>query len=113
MLHVMTHVQPPLLTYLQCMINFVHSALWSWDIIEYLRQLPREQLVRATTSLSDPRMALQQAALEGKEEGEIVQHKEEVLCQHLSKSLKAWTEWNEAGQNVGGVSDTHSSCESP
>ena len=81
-------------------------------MVEYLRQLPKEQLVRNASSLTDPRMALQQAVLEGKEEAEIVRRKEEVLCQHLNKSLKAWMEWNEAGWNVGGASDTHSSRES-
>ena len=95
------------------MINFVHSALWSWDVVEYLRQLPREELVRTASSLTDPRMALQQAVLEGKEEVEIVRHKEKVLCQHLNKSLKAWMEWNEAVGNVGGANDTHSSREFP
>ena len=108
----MTHVQLPLLSTYTLMINLVHSALWSWDLVEYLRQLPREQLVRTASSSTDPRMALQQAVLEEKEEAEIVRHKEEVLCQHLNKSLEAWMEWTEAEWNVGGASDTHSSRES-
>ena len=78
-------------------------------MLEYLRQLSREQLVRVASSFTgNPKMALQRTVLEGGGEREVMRCKEEVLSQHLSKSLETWVGWNKAGQRV---SDAYSTRE--
>lgn len=80
-------------------------------MVEYMRQLSMEEVLRVGSILGEPRLALYQAVLAGKEESEIVRCKEEVLRLHLSESLKMWLEWSNAEQRKDKAIDAHSSCE--
>ena len=70
-----------------------------------------EEVLRVGSILGEPRLALYQAVLAGKEESEIVRCKEEVLRLHLSESLKMWLEWSNAEQRKDKAIDAHSSRE--
>ena len=54
-------------------------------------------------------MVLQQAMLERKDEADIARCKEDLLCQHVSESLKKYVEWSD--QLKDGVNDAHSTRE--
>ena len=88
--------------------------LWSWDVVEYLRGLSEEELVKVRRrSASEPRVALHIAMATSKDEAEVKRCKDELMSQHLSVSLRRWVEWREGDQQKLGdqIVDDCSSCE--
>ena len=95
---------------------FCYPVLWSWDVVEYLRGLSEDELVKVrTSSASEPRVALHVAMATGKDEAEVKRCKDELMSQHLSSSLRRWVEWREEGDQqklADQTIDDSSSCES-
>ena len=70
-------------------------------MVEYLRSLSEEELVKVRRSASEPRVALHVVMATSKDEIEVKRCKDELMSQHLSNSLRRWVEWSEGEQQRG------------
>ena len=64
-------------------------------MVEYLRSLSEDELVKVRRSASEPRVALLIAMTTSNSEAEVKKCKDELMSQHLNDSLRRWVEWRE------------------
>ena len=89
----------------------ISLALWSWDVVEYLRSLSEEELLKVKRNATEPRVALHVTMATNKEDAEIRRCKDELMSQHLSSCLRRWMDWREGEQQRDQTIDANSSGE--
>ena len=82
-------------------------------MVEYLRSLSEDELVKVRRSASEPRVALLIAMTTSNSEAEVKKCKDELMSQHLNDSLRRWVEWREGEreQLKNKTMDEYSLCE--
>ena len=82
-------------------------------MVEYLRSLSEDELVKVRRSASEPRVALLIAMTTSNSEAEVKKCKDELMSQHLNDSLRRWVEWREGEREQlrNKTIDEYSLCE--
>ena len=82
-------------------------------MVEYLRSLSKDELVKVRRSASEPQVALLIAMTTSNSKAEVKKCKDELMNQHLNDSLRRWLEWREGEREQlrNKTIDEYSLCE--